>query len=103
MELRQPGRSERSVEENFAMVSEAGYHGVCLDPSLAEIPATLELQPLFEKYDLKCMVNAFPYTLDEMLPILEAAREMNACHVNSIGAVMPLTVEEGVVSFLTSF
>ena len=96
MELRQPGRTERSIEENFAMVAEAGYHGICLDPAVAEIPRTLALQPLFEKYGLRCMVNAFPYTTEEMQPLLKAARAMNACHVNAIGGVMPLTVAEGI-------
>ena len=96
MELRQPGKTERSMEQNFSMVAEAGYHGMCLDPALAEIPQTLALQPLFEKYGLKCMINAFPHTVGEMRPILRAAKTMNACHVNAIGGVMPLTVAAGV-------
>jgi hypothetical protein len=41
------------------------------------------------------MINAFPYTVDEMRPLLQAATAMNACHVNAIGGVMPLTVAEG--------
>ena len=96
MELRRPGRPERPVEENFAMVAGAGYHGLCLDPSVEEIPQTRELRSLFEKYGLKCMINAFPHTVDEMRPLLEFAREMNACHVNAVGGVMPITVAEGV-------
>jgi len=96
MESRQPGRPERSMEENFAMVAAAGYHGICLDPAASEIPQALALQPLFEKYGLKCMINAFPHTVEEMRPLLDAARAMNACHVNAIGGVMPLTVAEGV-------
>jgi hypothetical protein len=96
MEIRHPLTAELSNEARFARIAEAGYDGVCLDPSLEEIPDTLALLPLFEKHGLKCMINAFPYTIDEMYPILEAAREMNACHVNAIGGVMPLTVEEGV-------
>jgi len=96
MELRRPGEAERAMEENFALAAEAGYHGLCVDPTLAEVPQTLALQPLFEKYGLKCMINAFPHTVAEMRPILEAARSMGACHVNAIGAVMPLTVAGGV-------
>lgn len=96
MELRQPGRPERPMEENFAMVAAAGYQGICLDPAVSEIPQTLALQPLFEKYGLRCMINAFPHTKEEMRPLLDAARAMNACHVNAIGGVMPLTVAEGV-------
>ena len=96
MELRQPGRPERPMEENFAMVAAAGYAGMCLDPAVDEIPETRKLLPLFEKYELKCMMNAFPYTLDDLQPLLDMARDFDACLVNVIGGVMPLTVDEGV-------
>jgi hypothetical protein len=42
------------------------------------------------------MVNAFPYGIDELKPLLEMANEMNATLVNVIGGVMPLAVDEGV-------
>jgi len=96
MEQRIPGQPERPMEEQFAMIAEAGYHGVCLDPSVEEIPQTRALLPLFEQHGLGCMINAFPYSVEEMRPLLELAFEMNACQVNAIGGVMPLTVEEGV-------
>lgn len=95
MELRRPGRPERPMEENFALAAEAGYHGLCVDPSVEEIPATLDLLPLFGKYGLKCMVNAFPHSREEMRPLLEMAREMNACHVNALGTEIPLSLAEG--------
>lgn len=95
MELRRPGQPERPMEENFAMAAEAGYHGLCVDPAVDEIPATLALQPLFERYGLKCMVNVFPHSLAEMRPLLEMARDMNACHVNALGTLIPLSVDEG--------
>jgi hypothetical protein len=41
------------------------------------------------------MVNAFPHTLDEMRPLLEMARDMNACHVNALGTLIPLRIDEG--------
>jgi hypothetical protein len=95
MELRQPGQAERTMEQNFAMVAEAGYHGLCLDPAVEEIPQMRALQPLFDTYGLKCMINAFPHTVEEMRPLLEFAREMDACHVNALGTQIPLTVAEG--------
>lgn len=95
MELRQPGKPERSMEANFAMVAAAGYHGLCLDPAVEEIPQMLALRPLFEKFGLKCMVNAFPHAVEEMRPLLEFAREMDACHVNALGTEIPLTVADG--------
>jgi hypothetical protein len=96
MELRRPGVLERPMEENFRMAAEAGYHGLCIDPAVHEIEDCLRLGPLYRDYGLKCMVNAFPATVGELPPLLEMAVELDACLVNVIGQVMPLTVEEGV-------
>ncbi|MFT5141314.1 MAG: hypothetical protein ACI9CB_002987 [Rhodothermales bacterium] len=96
MEQRIPGQAERPMEENFRMASEAGYHGLCIDPAVDEIEKSLALKPLFDAYGLKCMVNAFPYSVEELKPILEMSAELNASLVNVIGGVMPLTVAEGV-------
>ncbi|NCF62538.1 MAG: sugar phosphate isomerase/epimerase [Gammaproteobacteria bacterium] len=96
MELRQPGRQERSMEENFRMVAQAGYHGLCIDPAVHEIDDFLKLKPLYRDFGLKCMVNAFPARVEEMPRLLELANELGASLVNAIGQVMPLTVEEGV-------
>ncbi len=96
MELRQPGRGERPMDENFSMVAAAGYHGLCIDPAINEIDDFLALKPLYREYGLKCMVNAFPATVEELPPLLQLAREMDACLVNVIGQVMPITVAEGI-------
>jgi len=96
MELRRPGIAERPMEENFAMAKEAGYHGLCIDPAVDEIDKMLRLKPLFDSYGLKCMVNAFPHTVDELAPLLAMSAEMNASLVNVIGGVMPLKVDDGV-------
>ena len=96
MEQRLPGILERSMKENFEMAKAASFHGLSIDPTVDEIDEMLKLKPLFEDYDLKCMVNAFPYSIDELTPLLEMAREMNARVVNVIGGVMPFSVEDGV-------
>lgn len=96
MELRQPGQAERPMEENFKMASEAGYHGLCIDPAVHEIPDFLKMKPLYKDYGLKCMVNAFPATVEELPPLLDLANELDASLVNVIGQVMPLTVEDGI-------
>jgi hypothetical protein len=96
MELRRPEQAERQTEENFALMAEAGYAGVCLDPAVDEIEDCLALKPHFQANDLKCMINAFPYKVSELRPLLGMARELNACLVNVIGGVMPLTVEDGI-------
>jgi hypothetical protein len=96
MELRNPNVPERSKDEAFAMVAEAGFDGACLDPSVAEIAKCREYAHLFADHGLGCMVNAFPYTPDDMAPILDFAVEMQACMVNVISGVMPIKPEDAV-------
>jgi hypothetical protein len=96
MELRSPDRPERTHEESFRMVAEAGYAGMCIDPSVAEIPKFLELKPLYRKYGLRCMMNAFPFEADEMIKLYELAGELDAELVNIIGGVMPIRPEDSV-------
>jgi len=96
MELRDPRRSERSREETFAMIAEAGYHGACLDPSADEIPEIREYAHLFADHGLGSMVNAFPFTPDDMAPILDFAADMQSCMVNVISGIMPIKPEDAV-------
>lgn len=92
MESRQPDRPEPELAEKFARIAAAGYAGVCLDPAVDEIAESLALKPLYEQHQLGCMVNAFPYKVKELRPLLEMARELDACTVNVIGGVMPVSV-----------
>ena len=96
MELRNPRMPERADEESFAMVADAEFDGICLDPSVAEIPENLQKRPLFDKHGLGCMVNAFPDSPDDMQPLLAFASSMNACMVNVISGVMPIRPEDAV-------
>jgi hypothetical protein len=96
MELRNPSLPERSIEETFAMIADAGFDGACMDPSVAEIPQCREYAHLFDEHGLGSMVNAFPYSPDHMAPILDFAVEMNACMVNVISGVMPIKPEDAV-------
>lgn len=96
MELRNPDVPERTHEEAFRMVSDAGFHGMCIDPTVEEIPAMRELLPLYEQYDLECMVNAFPLTEEDMCPIFSLARDARASLVNAISGVMPILPADAV-------
>lgn len=96
MELRNPDVPERTHEEAFRMVSDAGFHGMCIDPTVEEIPAMRELLPLYEQYDLECMVNAFPLTEEDMRPIFTLARDARASLVNAISGVMPILPADAV-------
>ena len=96
MEQRRPGHPERSNDETFSMIAEAGFHGACMDPSVDELDECRAYAHLFEKNDLGSMVNAFPYTPDDMAPILDFAVETKACMVNAISGVMPVRPEDAV-------
>jgi hypothetical protein len=96
MELRSPHVPERTPEENFAMVAEAGFDGMCIDPGVSEIEGMRPLQELYRKYQLRCMVNAFPNSEDDMQPLLEFAKDFDACMVNVISGVMPIRPEDAV-------
>lgn len=98
MELRSPHAPERTHAQSFAMVAEAGFDGMCIDPSVPEIPDMQALLPLYEKYELGCMVNAFPAREDDMQPLLALARKFDACLVNVISGVMPIRPEEAVAT-----
>ena len=92
MELRHPTLPERSHEQNFAMIRQAGFDGVCLDPAMADLHTYRETVPLFAAYGLKSMVNLFPRRVAELRPLLEFALEVRAVKVNTIGQVMPVSV-----------
>jgi hypothetical protein len=96
MELRSPDLPERSHEESFRMVADAAYDGMCIDPGADEIEQFQELRPLYDKYRLGCMVNAFPGQIDDMKPLLAMARDFNASLVNIVGGVMPIAVADAV-------
>jgi hypothetical protein len=98
MELRSPHVPERTHEESFAMVAEAGFDGMCIDPSVPEIADMQLLKPLYDKYELGCMVNAFPSCEDDMQPLLALAKEFDACMVNVISGVMPIRPEDAVAT-----
>lgn len=96
MELRSPERPERTHEENFCIVAEAGYDGMCIDPSAAEIAEFGKLKPLFADFGLDCMVNAFPFGVDDMQALYAFAADLDAALVNIIGGVMPIRPEDSV-------
>ncbi len=96
MEQRVPGQAEPGPEESFRMIAAAGYDGVCIDPSPAEIDAMKKLKPLYDKYGLGCMINAFPEEADDMRPLYALAADLDAVLVNIIGGVMPIEPQDAV-------
>ena len=80
-----------SVEATIARIAQAGFDGVCLDPCMADVEHYRSVIPVLDTYKLACMVNLFPKTADEMMPLLAFAREARAVKVSAVAQVMPLT------------
>jgi hypothetical protein len=93
MELRRPDGKERSFEESFAMVAEAGFDGMAIDFGVSDMESAKKTRPLFEKHGLGCLLIAFPKTIEGLRPVLEMAKDWGAPFVNVIGQVMPLSLE----------
>jgi len=96
MERRIPGKPERTPQESFRKIADAGYDGVCIDPSPADIDDSLALKPLYEEFGLECMVNAFPSTVEDMTSLYALASAMDAKLVNIVGGVTPIKPEDAV-------
>ncbi|NNF15572.1 MAG: sugar phosphate isomerase/epimerase [Gammaproteobacteria bacterium] len=96
MELRKPGVTEATMAENFQYIATAGFDGVCLDPSVAEIENYATVGTLCSQHNLDCMINAFPYESGDLSVLLKFAQEIHATMVNVIGGIMPLTPAEAV-------
>ena len=96
MEQRIPDTPEPSMDENFSKVAEAGFDGIGIDLGANEIDQFRDASRYYEKYDLGCMVNAFPEQLDDMQPVLQLAKDFDACMVNAIGGIMPIMPADAV-------
>lgn len=83
-----------SHEQAFEMVRDAGYDGMAINLGAADIETAYKTQPYFRQYDLGCVINAFPASMEDMLPVLQMAREFNAVAVNVIAQVIPSSVDE---------
>lgn len=96
MELRHSERPERTPEDAFAMVAEAGYAGMAVDIGVTpdDMAKAQALTPLFARHKLACLVNVFPRTIEDLRPTLHLARELDARFVNVIGQVMPIAVAD---------
>ena len=92
MEQRIPDTPEPSMHDNFCKVAEAGFDGMCIDLGADEIDQLKEASQYYEKYGLRCMVNAFPERMKDLRSVLQFAKDFDACMVNVIGGVMPITI-----------
>jgi len=91
-----PNSLEPTIRENFKKAKLAGFDGMCLDLAMHEMEDFRDSKNLFEEYNLDCMINAFPYHLDEMQYFIDMAKDFNASCLNVISGVMPLKPPDAV-------
>ena len=96
MEQRHPIKKEPSDEHNFKKIKGGKFAGATIDLAANEIEVFRKKKHHFIENGLGCMVNAFPYSKEELLPLLKLAKEFDACFVNIIGGVMPIDYKEAI-------
>jgi hypothetical protein len=92
-----PGRGSHPAvthEQAFELVRDAGYDGIAINLGAADTETAYKTLPFFKQFELGCVINAFPASMEDMLPVLEMAREFNAVAVNVIAQVIPSSVDE---------
>ena len=94
MERRRPDGHEWTLEEQVEMVADSGYSGMDLLTFKPEL--SREAASLLQQVGRACTCCAFPKGLYEFQQDLDLALELGARHLNVIGQVYPITVEEGV-------
>ncbi len=87
MERRHTDGFERSLEENIAMIVNAGFDGVSADFRNRE--AVRRLSRLLKPHGLTTEAQCFPKTVDELAQVLEIASEFGTHYVNIQADVRP--------------
>ena len=87
MERRHTDGFERTLEENVAMIAQAGFEGV--STSYESRDAVRRLSQVLGQYGLQAEAQCFPRTVDDLCPILEHAVEFGAHHVDLQPDVRP--------------
>ena len=93
MERRRPDGLEWAIEEQVEMIAEAGYAGMDLYSFRPEI--SRPANKLLQKAGLACTCCAFPKSIDGFQNDIDIALELGARHLNVIGQMYPMTVDEG--------
>ena len=91
-ELRIPDTPERSFEERFDQVKDAGFDGMSVDLGALPLPMARETVSHFGRTGLRGLVTAFPRSIEDIRPAIRLAKDINAPFVVVVGSVMPVTI-----------
>jgi hypothetical protein len=92
MERRHTDGYERSLEENIAMIAQAGFDGV--SAGYATRNRVRQLTTLLAPHGLRVEAQCFPRTVDDLQPVLELAAEFGVHHIDLQPDVRPRRIDE---------
>jgi hypothetical protein len=92
MERRHTDGWERSLEENVAMIAQAGFDGV--SSSYVSRDRVQRLVALLEPLGLQAEGQCYPRTVDDLQPILETATEFGVKYIDIQPDVRPRRLDE---------
>lgn len=92
MERRHTDGHERSLEENIAMIAQAGFDGV--SAGYASRDDVRRLTALLAPRGLQVEAQCFPRTVDDLQPVLELATEFGVHHIDLQPDVRPRRIDE---------
>lgn len=94
MERRQTDGIERSVEDNVAMIADAGFEG--LSAQYTDRETVRRIAGLCRARGLGIEGICFPKTVDELKPALDLAHEFDAAHLTVQPNVRPRRLQEAI-------
>ena len=92
MERRQPDGHEWPLEQQLAMIRDAGFDGAGV--RFFDYAYAHKVVTTLKEYGMTWQAQCYPQSVDDLKPIIEHVRELGADHINLQPDVRPYTMEE---------
>ena len=92
MERRQPDGHEWPLEQQLAMIRDAGFDGAGV--RFFDYAYAHKVVTTLKEYGMTWQAQCYPQSVDDLKPIIEHVRELGAEHINLQPDVRPYTMEE---------
>ena len=92
MERRQPDGHEWPLEQQLAMIRDAGFDGAGV--RFFDYAYAHKVVTTLKEYGMTWQAHCYPQSVDDLTPIIEHVRELGADHINLQPDVRPYTMEE---------
>lgn len=92
MERRQPDGHEWPLEQQLAMIRDAGFDGAGV--RFFDYAYARKIVTTLKEYGMTWQAQCYPQSVDDLKPIIEYVQELGADHINLQPDVRPYTLEE---------